>query len=398
MKSQLQFATLILAFLYLLPLSSTAQGIQFETGTWEEVKAKAKETNKPIFVDAYTTWCGPCKWMANNTFTVEEVGTYMNKNFISIKIDMEKGEGITFAKEHKVNVFPTLLYFSANGELMHKGIGAKDAEQLLSLSKDATDPSKQIAKFHKKYIEGNYTKAFLKEYIQVLTDAYEETKEPFKKYWNMLSKKEKFSEETLNIMKNSTNNFSNFEDPYVAFFLKNQKEYIKNTSEEQVTSYANSAFFNSFWFLATIKDKKTYKQAVKKLATFFPKKKKEIAPSVAYFKANKQKDSLLIIKTTAKMLKVTTNHHFLNKKAWNVFENSDNPATIKKAIGWINRSIAIEQKYSNTDTKAALLFKNKQYKEAKKAAKEAIALAKEEETDYQITQELLNKINAAIKK
>ena len=35
-------------------------GIQFVTGTWEEVLAIAKKAKKSIFVDAYTTWCGPC--------------------------------------------------------------------------------------------------------------------------------------------------------------------------------------------------------------------------------------------------------------------------------------------------------------------------------------------------
>ena len=37
-----------------------SQGIQFETGSWKEVLQKAKQENKLIFVDLYTTWCGPC--------------------------------------------------------------------------------------------------------------------------------------------------------------------------------------------------------------------------------------------------------------------------------------------------------------------------------------------------
>ncbi|MDX1666390.1 MAG: thioredoxin family protein, partial [Saprospiraceae bacterium] len=41
----------------------TAQGIAFFEGTWKEALAAAKEQEKVIFVDAYTTWCGPCKVM-----------------------------------------------------------------------------------------------------------------------------------------------------------------------------------------------------------------------------------------------------------------------------------------------------------------------------------------------
>ena len=132
------------ALMLFLSINSFAQGIEFEHSSWEEVKAKAAKENKPIFVDAYTTWCGPCKWMSKNTFPQKEVGDYMNANFVSVKMDMEKGEGIEFRKKYEVNVFPTLLYFSPADELIHKGVGGMDAEGLLALSKDAIDPAKQL--------------------------------------------------------------------------------------------------------------------------------------------------------------------------------------------------------------------------------------------------------------
>ena len=108
-------------------------GIKFETGTWAEVLALAKEQNKPIFVDAYATWCGPCKWMAKNTFTDEKVGAFVNENFIPYKMDLEKGEGIEFAKVNMVRAYPTVLFFNAQGEGIHRGLGAKNAELFLKL-------------------------------------------------------------------------------------------------------------------------------------------------------------------------------------------------------------------------------------------------------------------------
>ncbi|GAH00631.1 unnamed protein product, partial [marine sediment metagenome] len=69
------------------------QGINFNVHSFEEAIKTAKAENKLIFVDAYTTWCGPCKWMSKNVFTEGKVGDYFNESFVNVKIDMEKGEG-----------------------------------------------------------------------------------------------------------------------------------------------------------------------------------------------------------------------------------------------------------------------------------------------------------------
>ena len=75
------------------------EGIKFFEGTWEEALTLAKKEHKIIFVDAYTTWCGPCKQMAKDVFTQKEVGDFYNKSFINVKLDMEKGEGIGFSQK-----------------------------------------------------------------------------------------------------------------------------------------------------------------------------------------------------------------------------------------------------------------------------------------------------------
>ena len=78
-----------------------SQGIEFEHGTWKEVLAKAQQTNKPIFVDVYTTWCGPCKMMDKDIFPLETVGKAYNAGFVCYHLDAEKGEGIEVAKNTK---------------------------------------------------------------------------------------------------------------------------------------------------------------------------------------------------------------------------------------------------------------------------------------------------------
>ena len=69
------------------------KGISFEKeGTlFKEAVQKATATKKLIFLDCYTSWCGPCKKMAKDIFPLEEVGKFMNPAYVSIQIDMEKG-------------------------------------------------------------------------------------------------------------------------------------------------------------------------------------------------------------------------------------------------------------------------------------------------------------------
>ena len=80
-------------------------------------------------MDAYTTWCGPCKRMAAEVFTEPEVGRFYNENFINVKIDMEKGEGIELARQYDVYAYPTLLFINGEGELVHRGLGYQDFVQ-----------------------------------------------------------------------------------------------------------------------------------------------------------------------------------------------------------------------------------------------------------------------------
>jgi tetratricopeptide (TPR) repeat protein len=82
----------------------------------------------------------------------------------------------------------------------------------------------------------------------------------------------------------------------------------------------------------------------------------------------------------------------LNSMAWTRYLSEDDPAKLKEAIAWVDRSIALYQNYNNTDTYAALLFKTGEYTKALKAAKDAIELAKQGGDNYDTTTDLINKI------
>lgn len=142
MKRILIILTIALSGVVLSNFSAKAQ-ISFFKGTWAEAVAAAKKQNKPIFVDAYTVWCGPCKWMNANVFTNKEVADYFNQNFINYKFDMEKGEGPTFAKNNGIKAYPTLIFFDKNEKEIHRVLGAKPADQFLLIGKSAKAKVKQ---------------------------------------------------------------------------------------------------------------------------------------------------------------------------------------------------------------------------------------------------------------
>src|SRR6185503_10815231 len=95
--------------------------------------ARAKKEKKMIMVDAFTTWCGPCKWMAKNIFPNDTVAEFYNKNFINAKIDMEKGEGPDLAKKYEVGCYPTFLFIDGNGQLIHRQSGGGEVKSFIQL-------------------------------------------------------------------------------------------------------------------------------------------------------------------------------------------------------------------------------------------------------------------------
>lgn len=146
-------------------------GINFTGGTWSEILELAKKENKPIFMDCYTVWCGPCKQMAANVFTNPEVAEYFNKNFINVKFDMEKGEGIELKNRYSVSAYPTFLYIDPNGDVVNRLVGSMPAADFISKTKEGMS-EQGLASMQKKYAAGERSESFLKSYIKVLEQSY----------------------------------------------------------------------------------------------------------------------------------------------------------------------------------------------------------------------------------
>jgi len=114
-----------------------SHGINFADLSFEEAKAQAKKTGKLIFIDAYASWCGPCKMMDRNTFSDEGVGKVFNAKFINLKVDMEKSaDGPALSRMYQVTAYPTFLWVDGDGKIVKRLMGYKTPEQFLGSIED----------------------------------------------------------------------------------------------------------------------------------------------------------------------------------------------------------------------------------------------------------------------
>jgi thiol-disulfide isomerase/thioredoxin len=147
------------------------EGIRFTDLSWKQTLAKAELEDKLIFIDAYTDWCGPCKWMAKNAFTDEDVAAVMNKTFICKQIDMESDFGKKFDEVYEITAYPTLFFINADGDIVKRSVGALDAQQLLSLAKMVADPTlSPTYQLKVKYDAGDHSEELMEEYFQAVKD------------------------------------------------------------------------------------------------------------------------------------------------------------------------------------------------------------------------------------
>lgn len=64
--------------------------------SFDEAYKKCKLKPRPILIDVYTTWCGPCKMMSAQTFNHPSIAKYINDNFYAVKFDAESKDSVKF--------------------------------------------------------------------------------------------------------------------------------------------------------------------------------------------------------------------------------------------------------------------------------------------------------------
>jgi thiol-disulfide isomerase/thioredoxin len=156
-----------------LTFSAAGQGIVFEELTVEEAVAKAKAENRHVFVDVYTDWCGPCRMMSEQVFTLPEVGDYFNAKFVNLKLNAEKGDiGPAFKAKHGIRAYPTFVVLDGDGQVVHLFTGGVPGVGFIDKVAEAFDPAKAFGFLKRRYDAGERDPKFVASYLEALQSTY----------------------------------------------------------------------------------------------------------------------------------------------------------------------------------------------------------------------------------
>ena len=145
--------TLLIAF-----SAVAVQAQEIKWMTLDEALEAQQKNPKPIFMDVYTDWCGPCKMLDKNTFHDKDVVDYISKNFYAVKFNAEGNESVTYkGKKYsnpnyvanrrgrnsvheftyflKVRAYPSMMIFDSKGNVKEPIIGYHKPDELLAALK-----------------------------------------------------------------------------------------------------------------------------------------------------------------------------------------------------------------------------------------------------------------------
>jgi thiol-disulfide isomerase/thioredoxin len=370
---------LLIAFVSLFIVTSNAQGIEFEQEKpFAQILEKAKAEGKLIFMDCFTTWCGPCKRLSAQTFPDPAVGAMFNAQFINVKMDMEKGEGPELSARFGVRAYPTLLWIDGNGNVKHRAMGYMEPEGLLAQARTATDQLvEKLAVLKEQYNSGKRDIPFLVEYVDLLQQSGSLTDSFFREFISKLSPEDYKIDNCLKAVYNATNHLLS---PGIPLLLNNKAYLTKKMGEEVVKKKFSSIADKAINDAVIKKDEALFNGAIKFL--------KEVGSADADKKiAHARMDYNLRIKNLKEYEKYAgaylkkygaKDDKALNDVAWDFYIHVDDIKALEKAKKWAYSAVNVKNTVDNNTTYAYLNYKLKQYKEADLACDYALLKAKEE--------------------
>lgn len=380
----------ILFMLLMLPAFAFAQGVHFEKElSWEQVMAKAKAENKYVFVDCFTTWCGPCKYMSEQVFPKEEMGKFFNEKFVSVQVQMDKTAGDNdhikswyasadqIAKDYSINAYPTFLYFSPDGKIVHRVVGGDEAAAFIAKSEKAFSPATQYYTQLAKYKEGKSKPEDLRVMAMNAMDVYDKANADKIAAEYLATQKDLTTPENIQFLDKFT---MTSKDPGFAIFLKDGKKVdavlgagkaaakVKAIiAAEEIYSKVMRPGVTADWAAIEKNVKEKYPQYADELVTMGKVRYSMMTRDWATFQTS--------VVAYMKKYGADAAPETLNQFAWTVFENCPDMSCVTEALEWSKRSLAKGDEPMFMDTYANILYKLGRKDEAIAVEEKALKLA-----------------------
>lgn len=385
------------SFLFLSLIASISLfsqgGINFETTSFQEILNKAKQEKKLVFLDAYASWCGPCKMMERNVFTNQAVAEYYNSSFINARIDMEKGEGRSIAQKYGIRSYPTLIFLNGEGEVVSKELGYLDSDQFLSFAKDSNKPNNINSNLKEQFAKGERDPKFLINFVNLYANTEPELAKKASEEYFKNKKDNTVSPEEVNLLLNFT---QSLQDPNYQYFVKLKPEIIKLFSEQNYNQFNNHLkLMDVFKHSIDEKTKMINDQYfITETSQFMPQEDVKISLELIklnYYPSVGMYDEYEKVALTAYEVADGKAANELLKAAYVFNEHVKNVASLKKAAMWAEKAMLQQDNFVTSNILAQLYDKLGRKDEAKMMAKSAVQFAESEGQDASKAKDILNK-------
>lgn len=385
--------TILSAGFLLLETIGFAQTKWFD-GSWQEAFAQAQKEDKYLFIDCYTDWCGWCKVADKNTFPAKEVASVLNEKFVSVKVDMERGDGVLLGARYRILGYPSYLMFTPQGKFAGKMFGYFENPEDFALELKAALNNTDLPKYptiitDKVELPEFYLNSFTNK------DAEQKRQNP------EASEVEKWLSEQEDLTTESAWSVV-YKFPvskkYMKYFLENRKIYKTVFGKVEVEEKISGIAYDMLQKAMKSQDEADL-QKVLDFADKYIEKDVDASKSMYRLKFCEGKgDWSGYADCVQKLINFYGFENFLggiNNYSWTIYLNADDKVVLDRTISWMKRVVELDPQYMYLDTYAALLFRIGDFDAALDWAEKAIQVGKKAGEKVEETEELRDKIKAA---
>jgi thioredoxin-related protein len=357
--------------LLLIPFLACAQGVHFEDNlSWTAIQAKAKAENKYIFMDCFTTWCGPCKFMASQIFPQKVSGDYLNDKFISVSVqlDTSKADNDTakawyadahdIAVKYNVRAYPTYLIFAPDGHAVHRLVGSRlTADAFTKDLSSSFDSTKQYYTLLSQYNNGRHDTAFLHKIAMACFNAYDLANGKKAAVDYLSSQPNLFTQDALYLADTYTLKST---DKYFPIFIDHAAEVDKVLGPKAAETKVRNVFLSEGAGRHLGDNRPPDWDSVHaKIAEKLPSEADELTLRIKINYYRGRKDWTNFEKAIVIYMKTYSDHITdaeLNDLAWSVFQSCPDMTCVSEVLDWGKR-LKDDSDGSLVDTYANILYK-----------------------------------------